>query len=265
MSANASILFLFAFIQVAISLALTMIPGDGGSLINSIVSPIISVIISAALIITLSKNVAGEASSVKDISAKALSLTPSLLLLVIITGLFVAGGFILFVIPGIIFAIWSSFAIYILVLEGVKGFAAMAKSSAYVSGYALGIFGRSLLVGILTLVPLFAAKMIINGSLSTPSPLADAIIAGAVTPFAVCFSFLLFKNIVAIKTTAVIVPANRSRLIKIFSVIGVIAIIAIPLLIGTMIASNRMNPNLAPKFSDVAPETLDFTPPATLQ
>jgi hypothetical protein len=49
MIANASTLFLFAFIQVAIAFAATMISGKTGMEIASLVSSLISLVITAAL------------------------------------------------------------------------------------------------------------------------------------------------------------------------------------------------------------------------
>lgn len=52
----------------------------------------------------------------------------------ILTGLAVLGGTILFIIPGIIFAVWFAFATFLNILEGSRGVAALKQSKAMVSG-----------------------------------------------------------------------------------------------------------------------------------
>ncbi len=64
------------------------------------------------------------------------------ILLQILLGLTIIGGFILLVIPGIIFSVWFSFTPFILIAEGIGGRAAFRQSKAYVKGKFWGILGR---------------------------------------------------------------------------------------------------------------------------
>ncbi|MDO8499038.1 MAG: hypothetical protein Q7S66_00020 [bacterium] len=71
------------------------------------------------------------------------------LLTSVLTGIFVICGAILLVIPGIIFAIWYSLAIYIAIFEGKKGWAALQTSKSLVAGRWWLILGSIVIPGLL--------------------------------------------------------------------------------------------------------------------
>lgn len=60
--------------------------------------------------------------------------TISYLWISILVGLIILGGMFLFIIPGLMFAVWYSFALLVFVLEGTKGYEALKKSKALVTG-----------------------------------------------------------------------------------------------------------------------------------
>src|SRR5581483_3156420 len=55
-------------------------------------------------------------------------------------------GFVVFIIPGIIFMVWFVFAGYVFLWEGKKGTQALMASKELVKGYWWAIFGRLLLI-----------------------------------------------------------------------------------------------------------------------
>ena len=63
----------------------------------------------------------------------------------------VIGGFILLIVPGIIFGIWYSFTGYTLVMEGKKGTEALAASKAYVKGRTGQVVYKFLFIGLITI------------------------------------------------------------------------------------------------------------------
>ncbi len=67
-------------------------------------------------------------------------------------GFIVMGGFMLLIIPGIIFGVWFYFSMFILAAEDERGMAAMLKSKAYIEGYWWAVFLRLFLL--FFLVPL---------------------------------------------------------------------------------------------------------------
>lgn len=69
----------------------------------------------------------------------------------------ILGGFLLFIIPGILISISTSFALFVLFVEGRKGTAALAASWFYVKGRWWGVFWRFLFLG--------AAALVVYGSI----------------------------------------------------------------------------------------------------
>lgn len=62
--------------------------------------------------------------------------------LTLLVGLIVLGGFILLVIPGILFSIWFVFTLQARLLDQKKGLSALSWSKSLVSGNWWGVFGR---------------------------------------------------------------------------------------------------------------------------
>jgi len=62
----------------------------------------------------------------------------------LLAGLITIGGFLLVIIPGILFTVWYAFAVYEVVLEGKKGWEAFRQSHALSKGRFWPIFGRIL-------------------------------------------------------------------------------------------------------------------------
>ncbi|MGI6103261.1 MAG: hypothetical protein ACOYBJ_01400 [Patescibacteria group bacterium] len=72
-------------------------------------------------------------------------------------------GFVLFIIPGVLVAVWYSLSIYVYFAERTGVFEAMSRSKAYVTGYWWAVFGRNLLLGLV--VMLVAASAGVAGSI----------------------------------------------------------------------------------------------------
>ncbi|MBU4421518.1 hypothetical protein KKB41_00960 [Patescibacteria group bacterium] len=60
----------------------------------------------------------------------------------ILAGLITAGGFILFIVPGVIFTVWYAFVMYIAILEKKKGMELLKESHELSRGRFWPIFGR---------------------------------------------------------------------------------------------------------------------------
>lgn len=103
----------------------------------------------------------------------------------------VFAGFILFVIPGIIFVIWFQFAEYALVKENIRGTKALSKSRELVKGYWWPIAGRLVVLGVIVFVLSFIFGFI---------PVIGSFLATILlTPFTIIFSYLIYKNLTEIK------------------------------------------------------------------
>ncbi|MEX0918211.1 MAG: YciC family protein [Candidatus Paceibacterota bacterium] len=67
-------------------------------------------------------------------------------ILSIVVTLAVLAGFLLLIIPGIIFSVWFAFSYYVLIAEGTGGIEAMKQSKRMVSGKWWAVFGRLLVL-----------------------------------------------------------------------------------------------------------------------
>ncbi len=63
-----------------------------------------------------------------------------------VLGFVLIGGFMLFIIPGIIFSVWFCLSVFILLVEDERGMNAMLKSKAYVKGHGWALFLRLFLL-----------------------------------------------------------------------------------------------------------------------
>lgn len=101
----------------------------------------------------------------------------------ILTGLVVMLGFMLFIIPGIIFAVWFGFAKFATLFDGKKGTDALGYSKSLVKGNFWPVLGRvALIVGI---------AMILS---SIPS-VGFLINMFFTTPFAVIFVYVMYEDL----------------------------------------------------------------------
>lgn len=126
--------------------------------------------------------------SVKEYLSHGLVLAGSYAWVSFIVALTVLGGFILLIIPGIVFAVWFSFSTYVFIAEGKKGKSAMVRSKELVKGYWWVIFGRLLVIGIL-------------GAIVSQIPFLGYLINLLfMMPLTLIYMYLLYEDLKRIKT-----------------------------------------------------------------
>lgn len=113
----------------------------------------------------------------------------------ILTGLIGFLGFILLIIPGIIWAIQYSFSSFVMVLEGKRGMAALRQSKEYVKGNWWKIFFR--VVGLMIVIIIGAVLLAVG-----IGPLTEVLIT-FLYPLFIILAFLLFKDLKSAKTVQV--------------------------------------------------------------
>lgn len=94
--------------------------------------------------------------------------TVSYLWVSVLVGVIVAVGAVLFIVPGVIFGIWYSFAALIFALEGVKGYGALKKSKALVQGRFWPVVWR-------WVVPFFVYGLVLVALIGAPTLLVGAL------------------------------------------------------------------------------------------
>lgn len=164
-------------------------------IILSIVSIIVGIWGSVAMILYIKD----KPSNVNDSLKKAWGFWWAYLWVSILIGIVITVGLIILIIPGIILAIYYAFAMYILIAENIKGWAAAKKSMDLVKNYWWAVFGRIILMGIAIYIPL----MVISAAVAFISPeagnLASIILVTLIVPFGVIYSYLMYQNLKQIK------------------------------------------------------------------
>ena len=89
-------------------------------------------------------------TKIKEIMPKSWKKSGPLFWILFLSGLVNIGGFILLIIPGIIFSVWFSFSQYAFVVDDTRGVAALKRSKELVRGYWWPVFGRTILIMIIT-------------------------------------------------------------------------------------------------------------------
>ncbi len=111
-----------------------------------------AVVSNAAIIYAISDAYLGNKPNVGTAFGRAFKRLGPLVWTWILVAAAIMGGFILFIIPGIIAALWFSLATQVVVLEPHSGFAAMKRSRELMRGNIGKYFGLMLLVGLLGLL-----------------------------------------------------------------------------------------------------------------
>ena len=154
-----------------------------------IVDIVIGLLVQISLIFAIRERESGI--SVKESLLKAWLMFNSYCWVCFLAGLYILGGFMLLIVPGIIFSIWFTFSAYVLIVEGKKGKLALMESKRLVKGYWWQIFWRFLVIGlaeaVISYVPFFG-------------PLINLFL---ITPFAVVYSYLIYEDLKRIKNLPV--------------------------------------------------------------
>lgn len=147
-----------------------------------------------------------------------------------LTGFVVLGGFLLFVVPGIIFAVWFSMAIFVLVAEDLNGMNALLKSREYVKGKWGGVFWRLLFIAVLNVVISWVPTLIFN-FLKVPigREIGGFVIGLFLTPLSITYMYIVYSKLKAVKGEVVFAPTGRQKATLIIA--GILGMLVIPVLL----------------------------------
>lgn len=156
-----------------------------------------------------------------------------------LVGFIVMGGMFLFTVPGIIFSIWFSLAIFVLVAENIKGMDALIKSKEYIKGNWWGVLWRFLFIGILSfivilvfVIPIFIILPHFLGEITTEIiwQIINVILQIFLTPLIMIYCFSVYNNLKNLKGEIAVAP-NKDQKITFISV-GILGILGILAMIG---------------------------------
>jgi len=135
----------------------------------------------AALVIA----VADSSLGIKEALAAGWKKLWAFLWLFSIIGYIIAGGYLLFIVPGIIFTVWFIFAQYILASEHTGGMNALLRSKAYVKDRWFDVCIRLLVMWAISA----GVGMV---------PFLGVILALLITPFSMIYSYLIYEELKAL-------------------------------------------------------------------
>ncbi|MEA2064852.1 MAG: hypothetical protein U9O66_00965 [Patescibacteria group bacterium] len=154
-------------------------------------------------LLVLLKNFSSE-QKIKEAFKEAMNYFWSYVVIGAITAIFVILWSLLFIIPGIIFAVYYSFSKYTLIFEGYKSMSALKRSKELIKNYWWAVVGRQLFVCLilvlfvlfLSIPELFAEK----GSIANIiSQIFSNLIYLLISPIVLIYSVLIYKDLVEIK------------------------------------------------------------------
>jgi hypothetical protein len=164
-------------------------PPTGVIILINLVYLVVYLLTLLAGVSAIKRVTAKESVDVKRIYTFALKNLWKFSLLVVLVFLVSLGGFILLIIPGIIFGTWFSFSNFIFVDKGLGVKASMGKSRELVKGRFWAVLGRLLVFGLFSGLAGFIVSVIPFGIGQTLVTLAGALF---MLP-----SFLLYKELSA--------------------------------------------------------------------
>ncbi|MRR53394.1 MAG: hypothetical protein EG822_02640 [Deltaproteobacteria bacterium] len=202
--------------------------------------------------------VVDDGLNLKGALQKGKGIILSLTWISILSAFIICGGYLLLIIPGIIFSVWFVFGQFLLVEDEARGMGALLKSREYVRGQWFNVAIRLLLI--------WAVSGIISAI-----PLAGPFLSLAFFPYVMIFQYLIFRNLRQIKGEIpypcgvgnklvwpavsllglIVVPALVISLAG-FSVFGALSLLA-PLAKGKIMQSTQAPEAIPPLASPLAP------------
>lgn len=165
----------------------------------------------------------------------------SYLWVVFLTGLITFGGFALFFVPGLIFSIWFSLAVFVLIAEDTRGMNALLKSKEYVKGHWWGVLWRFFVIGVFLAV-VSGLLLLIFAFVPAIQEIGGTLVSFVLTPLGLTFSFLIYRNLKSLKGEFAFEPTGKTKA-------GFIAVaifgLFVPLLIIAMIFFTSFSPGSA--------------------
>lgn len=130
--------------------------------------------------------VSNRSMGIRDAYRRAWQKLWSFIWVLSLLGFVVTGGFLLFVIPGVIFAVWFAFAYFIFATEDQKGMDALIKSKEYVRGRWFDVFLRLVIISVIA---------VLLGAI----PFIGPVLSILFIPFVMLFTYLVYEDLKGIK------------------------------------------------------------------
>lgn len=180
--------------------------------------------VSASLVFAIKER--GQKIGVKESLGKGRNKLISYIWVSFLGGIIVFGGFLFFIIPGVIFGILFSMAAYVLICEGLRGGSALQRSKELVSGNWWEVFGKIVFFSFI----LWIVSAVLGAFFSFIFQPASIIINFAIIPLPVIFSFLIYEDLKKIK--GVRAEGHSAGLDKKYVIISILGFLLIPAILS---------------------------------
>lgn len=181
-----------------------------GSLVGAALAVIVSALLQAAIMKAAAQAIVGDPVDVTASYQWGMRKIGPVIWISLLIGLIVAGGFLLLIIPGIIFMVFLSVAIPALVVENQRGTGAISRSWNLVKGSWWFVLGFVVVTGIITSV-VSSVIGAIGGSSWFGIWITDAVAQMITGPFAALVSIILYVELRA-RHEALTVETLRSEI-----------------------------------------------------
>jgi hypothetical protein len=199
----------------------------------NILNLVFSLLMPVAVIATIDEVSHGRALDVNDAYKKAFSVGIPYLFVLLLSGIVVLGGSIFLIIPGIIANVYLMFVIFVFLFEGKRGIDALIQSAWYVRGLWIDIFARKIAAAIVVVLAVIVFSAVV-GSISIVAGFGPSVFSFLfrlflfmlVVPFTLCFAYVIYKDVHAVKAHSAPSPAFRAEAERIFIILMLIAALA---------------------------------------
>jgi len=147
--------------------------------------------------------------------------------LIFLSGFIVSGGYFLLIVPGILFSVWFSMAIYALILEDKRGAEALFRSKHLVSGKFWKTAGRIIfmvIVGVVILIPFWMIDLSVKANLSVLTQIVSYVV---IVPLSTSFYVVFFQNLVQLKREPFIYEKKSAKKIIIVGLVGILMMLGL--------------------------------------
>ncbi len=156
--------------------------------------------------------------------------------LTILPGLIILGGFVMFIVPGIIFIIWLLFPLYVFVFENQRGMNAVLRSKEYIQGNWWQVFGRILALFVAILIIYYLPVALTSDSVVISNGIAG-LLELIFVPVSIIYFYLMYQSSKQMKTELAGQPPTGPRGFFYFSAIMGIVGIVLLVLVATYLSS----------------------------
>lgn len=156
----------------------------------------------------------------------------------LLSGFICTGGFMLLIVPGIVFSVWFAFSNFVLVSEELRGMNAILRSKQLVSGYWWKVFWRLLVIELVIFIISFGItfpfRIFVN---KTITDITKYFFYLLLTPFYLTYSFLLYEDLRKLKAEIPFEAPKRGTRIK-YILIGALGFLLIPAILISIVLTS---------------------------